>query len=839
MPVRRRACSKISAPLEDAPPGHVSFEKLRCWKDHTIHFTFDEGASKKEMQLTIRTCNNSRAEAERICRLCYLRFEEGRSKEEVMEYRNQLLEQHGYHVPAGGRKRKVVESTSAGPACKDSGVSENLGSHSCRELAECPGIDAATAAHVWGVCGLPAPPRKGAKVASPAAAQPAQEPAAKAGMEEARPSSSPAKPGKAAASEGSPGKSAPSKAASEPPAATEKASASTAVPAAPSARGDAPEGHRAHAKVRTEGQEAVFDFAVKAGPVVTFRTSAAMCQNSLAEAQRISGLCYKKFEEGLSEQQVCCYRNCLLSGCGFMAPPKRRLSAKTSREGQSAPAPASPAKAEAGDRVEEKKVPAKGFAGRKRLRNGSPKAVAGQSDNQAGEGSRPSPSSASRKLTSTLRQPLDPLEDAPEGHEAHTRVKSGPAGNPAVVSFEYITAQGKVPFQTTVMACGGSVEEASRICRLCFLKFEEGFCKEEVLRYRNRLYEKYGYGIARGRSRVKRGAGEKAQAAPAQEDAPEGHTAYRRCRSSTDGKVVCFDHMFTPGGPYTCFQTTTNKCSGSLEEAQRICRLCFMKFEAGWTKDEVLRFREHEYRKCGLRRICRGGMFYKLGAFHRSPGPAPTLPSAVGSDDAAAAVAATPEGPEPQADGETPEKHEKRGKRLSSGGELLQPEKCWAGVEDTLEAALASAGLGATRRPQVATPWPALHGVAAAAADGESGARPNQRDGMKGLAHQLRSQETSAQSALHKRFNSRRRMPARRGLWSSALAQQGQPDLEGSGSVREVLLELEHGISPVTCMVINSLVLDCGESLALADMLATRNEDVVDIWRELSVDDVR
>mmetsp|Transcript_10222 Transcript_10222/g.28555 ORF Transcript_10222/g.28555 Transcript_10222/m.28555 type:complete len:908 (-) Transcript_10222:94-2817(-) len=901
----RRRTSQKTAPPEDAPAGHIAYKKIRCWKGRTVYFDYDVGTSNvKRLELTIRSCGNLRAEAERICRLCYLRFEEGRSKDEVVEYRNQLLERQGYQVPS--RKRKAAQSPE--PAAE---VPTPAKSDDCAAAAAAWEAAPEAAAAAWGASPVPS------RVPVPALSTPV--------------TAKPRRPAGAAPASAAPEvrTAAPARAQAE------EAQAEEAPAAAP--EHDAPEGHPAHTEVKTEDQEASFEYAPSGGATVTFRTNAQACGNSLAEAERISRLCYMRFQEGMSEQEVLYYRNCLLSGCSFLLAPRRRLCRKASADSpttaSAAPvkqlaAPAtssSPAAARAAEAsaavhpttaaapagAEDREEPArtaKRPPGRPRKRQlfGGPRAAssaaaapegagvaadAGQpegeaavrgaaaADAAAGGGSSAPPletRAASMRLIGSARKrpglgkkPETP-EDAPEGHAAHVKVRA----KNGVVSFKFESAEGEVHFQTTMRACGSSLADAERICRLCFVKFEEGLTKEEVLRYRNRLYEQCGYKVPTRPKNAKRCAAKQAQAAAGAEDAPEGHPAHRRCKTHTDGKVVSFDHMFSPGGPYTCFQTTTLKCNGSLKEAQRICRLCFMKFEAGWSKDEVLRFREHEYRKCGLRRLCRGsGMFYRLGTFHRSPGAAAAgggagaggSGAASGQDGGGPAAATTPDGTPDRsapaaADDCTPAKDAPRAKRCA--GSEPQPAAAekrrasaasgGAGAGDAAEAdaaatpisdtdartgeAAAAAGAATVGRLAVALPWPALHGQEATA----EAERPERHDGIKGLAHQLRRMDASAQTALHRRFCSRRRLPGpRRSAAAGGASGAGGSASEFEGSVRDVLLELEHGIAPISGLVINHLLLACDESLASADVLATRAPDVSEIWRELAVDEPR
>lgn len=49
-------------------------------------------------------------------------------------------------------------------------------------------------------------------------------------------------------------------------------------------------------------------------------------------------------------------------------------------------------------------------------------------------------------------------------------------------------------------------------------------------------------------------------------------------------------------GKETRFQTTVRAVGGHYETAQRYARLCYAKFEEGWTKEQVQEFRANLYR---------------------------------------------------------------------------------------------------------------------------------------------------------------------------------------------------------------------------------------------------
>ncbi|CAK0852946.1 unnamed protein product [Prorocentrum cordatum] len=92
-------------------------------------------------------------------------------------------------------------------------------------------------------------------------------------------------------------------------------------------------------------------------------------------------------------------------------------------------------------------------------------------------------------------------DDAPEGHEAWGKTWYERRKGVVCLSLGALgvrRADGSpVWFQTTVSACGGSVEEAQRVARLCYLRFAEGAGPEEVKAYRKALYGALRAGPAR------------------------------------------------------------------------------------------------------------------------------------------------------------------------------------------------------------------------------------------------------------------------------------------------------------------------------------------------------
>merc|ERR1740129_1167344 len=184
-------------------------------------------------------------------------------------------------------------------------------------------------------------------------------------------------------------------------------------------------------------------------------------------------------------------------------------------------------------------------------------------------------------------------EDAPPESLAHAKCHY--KGSQNLVMFEHVFKHGepKARLQVTVNAVGGDIEEAYRICLLCFVKFEAGATKDEVLQYRDRLYKMVAARV--NTTGEDDSAGVEVEAVADAEDAPPESLAHVKCRYRVDKDVVMFDHAFKDGEPKTRFQVTVAAAGGDMQEACRICRVCFARFEAGATKDEVLQYRTKLY----------------------------------------------------------------------------------------------------------------------------------------------------------------------------------------------------------------------------------------------------
>jgi len=80
-------------------------------------------------------------------------------------------------------------------------------------------------------------------------------------------------------------------------------------------------------------------------------------------------------------------------------------------------------------------------------------------------------------------------EDAPRGHRAHAECKKRtPSDRSTQICFNYQRGGSRIPFQTSVFACGGSCHAAEVIARACYLKFEQGWQKADVFVFRKQCY---------------------------------------------------------------------------------------------------------------------------------------------------------------------------------------------------------------------------------------------------------------------------------------------------------------------------------------------------------------
>mmetsp|Transcript_17357 Transcript_17357/g.40474 ORF Transcript_17357/g.40474 Transcript_17357/m.40474 type:complete len:286 (+) Transcript_17357:100-957(+) len=86
------ACLEVLPP--DAPEGHSSFKAVKAGKDPlgNPRASFSAPTTKERLQTTKKACGNSLYLMERVARACYIKFEEGLTKEAVLKWRDELYE---------------------------------------------------------------------------------------------------------------------------------------------------------------------------------------------------------------------------------------------------------------------------------------------------------------------------------------------------------------------------------------------------------------------------------------------------------------------------------------------------------------------------------------------------------------------------------------------------------------------------------------------------------------------------------------------------------------------------------------------------------------------------
>merc|ERR1711897_22484 len=98
----------LPGPDDDAPAGHVSHQKVRFCdhaQGHLYHFVYN----KQHFQVTLAKACNSPLHAARLARLCYLRFQAGDTKEEVVRYREAALKDLKARWARGELPKEEVE----------------------------------------------------------------------------------------------------------------------------------------------------------------------------------------------------------------------------------------------------------------------------------------------------------------------------------------------------------------------------------------------------------------------------------------------------------------------------------------------------------------------------------------------------------------------------------------------------------------------------------------------------------------------------------------------------------------------------------------------------------
>ena len=228
---------------------------------------------------------------------------------------------------------------------------------------------------------------------------------------------------------------------------------------------DAPAGHEAWQKVKYKGMTD-YPYAYFYFETQRFQTTLAACRTEEA-TKRVARACFFMYSQGHSSQHVSEFRKDVyaeIKRISDSARPADRASAAAGRRSTATGAEAASAS---------RGPPGTAFSG-------SPPAAA--------------PGPAGAGVAGAAAATAGALEDAPEGHAAWDKVYVN--AKKGVVALELASLKGhkdhkgKVAwFQTTAARCGGSVEHACRIARLCYVKLADGATIKDAEAYRSALYD--------------------------------------------------------------------------------------------------------------------------------------------------------------------------------------------------------------------------------------------------------------------------------------------------------------------------------------------------------------
>ncbi|CAK0905697.1 unnamed protein product [Prorocentrum cordatum] len=261
---------------EDAPAGHEAWQNCKHDRKNTSQALCYFKFGSQRFQATLACCLTEEAML-RVTRACYVQFARGEPKERVLEFRNEI------YAKIKGLKRGRAGDAPAGPPEKR------------RRTAAANGSAAAPPA---------AGAEEGADVPAPGAA-PARSPPA-----------------------GSPLGEAPRSVLG--PVGCDAALAATA------ASEDAPPGHEAWSRIhyeRSRGLVRLHLRILRRPGLERYTTTVKACGGSEEEAMRIARLCWVKFAEGASKEEVSVYRQGLydavaprVAGAPAGEPPARKVA---------------------------------------------------------------------------------------------------------------------------------------------------------------------------------------------------------------------------------------------------------------------------------------------------------------------------------------------------------------------------------------------------------------------------------------------------------------------------------------------------------------------------------
>eukprot|EP00928_Gymnodinium_smaydae_P028295 TRINITY_DN21605_c1_g1_i2.p1 TRINITY_DN21605_c1_g1~~TRINITY_DN21605_c1_g1_i2.p1 ORF type:complete len:793 (-),score=146.70 TRINITY_DN21605_c1_g1_i2:197-2575(-) len=320
---------------------------------------------------------------------------------------------------------------------------------------------------------------------------------------------------------------------------------------------DAPRGHHAYVAVafRGQNQNPRFNFKWRdSNQVVAFQTTVAAAGGSRQAAEVIARSCYMKFEQGWDKERVLAFRNqCYERVIRARSVQIRQepsalqwttntgLADAVSMTATCCPKSASPGErslhrdkesrnATADDPFVEKDGEVADLESARDVHAVSRKDVSmhqARTHAPCEHGAGPSKDEGMEALL-----PLD----APQGHAAFVAARCSSTHANPYVSFKWkgLASDTAVPFQTTVAACGGSRFAAEVIARACYVRFEQGWTKDQVLAFRNECYSRLRQARVGLPLRSAGGADAAAGAAVSASVAPP---AAKRIRTATSAKA--------------------------------------------------------------------------------------------------------------------------------------------------------------------------------------------------------------------------------------------------------------------------------------------------------------
>eukprot|EP00931_Biecheleriopsis_adriatica_P070559 TRINITY_DN4431_c0_g1_i1.p1 TRINITY_DN4431_c0_g1~~TRINITY_DN4431_c0_g1_i1.p1 ORF type:complete len:915 (-),score=245.51 TRINITY_DN4431_c0_g1_i1:38-2737(-) len=522
----------------DVPDGHEAFKKVKV-KDHTYGpiamFMFQaEGGVKHQFQCTAKAAG-SIEDACRILRLCYAKFQEGLSKEDVKIYRDGILADLKAARPAGaassGSKSKQASAPAADAALEKQKVAESAGAAASDDVASAAGEKETSS--------------RGEQASA----------------------------------------SSPSKKASEADPAEETMSTMESL-----LPPDAPDGHEAFEKVKvttdfTGSKFAQCYIAVAGGKKIHFQCT-SKAAGSIEAACRIVRACWLKFEEGLSKEDVKIYRD------GILADLKAARSGRPAPSGSKSKASPAPA----ADAAVEKQVPAASddgasTASAKETSSRGEEASASSPPRIVAEAVPAQPAAAEDKKAdpgSGKRKREEPKEAAAPSPKASKKEKQLPEGWQKIHKVYQSgprAGESYTAFENDKHKSVSSLKEVIRLNARDRGEDEDAAVKEYL---QNKKVKGRPPEAEEDFDPSSSGLSE-AELAALPEDAPPGHEAYRQCKYAEALSQVFFKYGSDR------LQVTPGRARGSWYATFRIARACYLLFDAGHKKEEVLEKRGHFY----------------------------------------------------------------------------------------------------------------------------------------------------------------------------------------------------------------------------------------------------